>query len=151
MVFGPLLSNGRQRVGAFKNASVSKKYLKHTRIQWNVGTTCVSECVLKTLWRVGVCVSALLRFSCSFSRVFFRPALSGGMDWWRMEWSLSRVRKIFFQRLKFTGKLAKIPPNFRLRNLKNQSPKKCNSIPKPFHTPTTLPPILDGPFPRKSF
>ena len=31
------------------------------RIQWNAGTACVSECVLKTLWRVGVCVSALLR------------------------------------------------------------------------------------------
>ena len=27
------------------------------RIQWNAGTACVSECVLKTLWRVGVCVS----------------------------------------------------------------------------------------------
>ena len=32
-----------------------------TRIQWNAGTACVSECVLKTLWRVGVCVSALLK------------------------------------------------------------------------------------------
>ena len=30
------------------------------RIQWKAGTACVSECVLKTLWRVGVCVSALL-------------------------------------------------------------------------------------------
>ena len=27
----------------------------------------------------------------------FRPALSGGMDWWRMEWPFSRVRKIFFR------------------------------------------------------
>ena len=26
-----------------------------------------------------------------------RPALSGGMDWWRMEWPFSRVRKIFFR------------------------------------------------------
>ena len=26
-----------------------------------------------------------------------RPALSGGMDWWRMERPLSRVRKIFFR------------------------------------------------------
>ena len=32
-------------------------------------------------------------------------------------------------------------PNFRLRNLKFQSPKTCNSIPPPpFHTPTRLPP-----------
>ena len=33
-------------------------------MQWNAGTACVSECVLKTLacrgMRVGVCVSALL-------------------------------------------------------------------------------------------
>ena len=26
-----------------------------------------------------------------------RLALSGGMDWWRMEWPFSRVRKIFFR------------------------------------------------------
>ena len=32
-----------------KNASVSKKACKHNRIQWNAGTACVSECVLKTL------------------------------------------------------------------------------------------------------
>ena len=28
---------------------------------------------------------------------YCRPALSGGMDWWRMEWPFSRVRKIFFR------------------------------------------------------
>ena len=44
----------------FKNARVEKMLL-NIRIQWNAGTACVSECVLKTLWRVGVCVSALLR------------------------------------------------------------------------------------------
>ena len=49
MVIGPLLSNGRQRVGAFKNASVSKKMPLNIRIQWNAGTACVSKCVLKTL------------------------------------------------------------------------------------------------------
>ena len=27
----------------------------------------------------------------------YRPALSGGMDWWRMEWLFSRLRKIFFR------------------------------------------------------
>ena len=48
MVFGPLLSNGRQRVGAFKNARVEKMLL-NIRIHWNAGTACVSECVLKTL------------------------------------------------------------------------------------------------------
>ena len=32
-----------------KNASVSKNAFKHNRIQWNAGTACVSECVLKTL------------------------------------------------------------------------------------------------------
>ena len=43
----------------FKNARVEKVPL-NIRMQWNAGTACVSECVLKTLWRVGVCVSALL-------------------------------------------------------------------------------------------
>ena len=33
----------------FKNASVSEKCLLNIRIQWNAGTACVSECVLKTL------------------------------------------------------------------------------------------------------
>ena len=33
----------------------------------------------------------------TLSFLFFRPALSGGMDWWRMEWPFSRVRKIFFR------------------------------------------------------
>ena len=32
------------------------------------------------------------------ARLFIiRPALSGGMDWWRMEWPFSRLRKIFFR------------------------------------------------------
>ena len=48
MVFGPLLSNGRQRVGAFKNARVEKVPL-NIRIQWHAGAACVSEGVLKTL------------------------------------------------------------------------------------------------------
>ena len=47
MVFGALLSNGRQRVGAFKKLAFRKMPL-NIRIQWNVGTACVSECVLKT-------------------------------------------------------------------------------------------------------
>ena len=47
MVFGLLLSNGRQRVGAFKKRACPKNAFKHNRIQWNAGTACVSECVLK--------------------------------------------------------------------------------------------------------
>ena len=39
-----------------KNARVEKMFL-NIRIQWNAGTACVSECVLKTLacrgWPVG--------------------------------------------------------------------------------------------------
>ena len=57
----------------------------------------------------------------------------------------------YFSEAEFSRKIHEIPqkelfsPNFRLRNLKIQSPKKCNSIPppaQPFHTPTRLPPIL---------
>ena len=43
-----LLSIGRQRVGAFKNARVEKMPL-NILIQWNEGTACLSECILKTL------------------------------------------------------------------------------------------------------
>ena len=39
---------GRQHVGAFLNARVEKMPL-NIRIQWNAGTACVPECVLKTL------------------------------------------------------------------------------------------------------
>ena len=49
MVFGPFLSNGRQRVGAFKKRSRVEKVPLNIRIQWNAGTARVSECVLKTL------------------------------------------------------------------------------------------------------
>ena len=45
----------------FKNARVEKMLL-NIRIQWNVGTECVSECVLKTL-ACQVCVSALVRWA----------------------------------------------------------------------------------------
>ena len=61
MVFGPLF--GPAMVDSvsvrFKNARV-EKVLLNIGIQWNAGSACVPECVLKTLWRVGVCVSALL-------------------------------------------------------------------------------------------
>ena len=39
----------------FKNARV-KKMLLNIRMQWNAGTACVSECVLKTLACRGLCV-----------------------------------------------------------------------------------------------
>ena len=42
-----LLSNGSASVHK-KNASVSKKMFVNVRVQWNAGTACVSECVLKT-------------------------------------------------------------------------------------------------------
>ena len=38
-----------------------------------------------------------------FIDLLIRPALSGGMDWWRMEWPFSRVRKIFFRGRNFQG------------------------------------------------
>ena len=47
---------------------------------------------------------------------FCRPALSGGMDWWRIEWPFSRVRFL---------------PKFELQILKLQGPKKMQ-----VHTPS---------------
>ena len=42
---------GRQRVGEFKKTLACRKNaFKHNLIQWNAGTACLSECVLKTLW-----------------------------------------------------------------------------------------------------
>ena len=38
-----------------------------------------------------------LQNSLRINYVIIRPALSGGMDWWRMEWPFSRVRIIFFR------------------------------------------------------
>ena len=46
--FGPLLSNVRQPVGAFKKRTCQKMLL-NIPMQCNAGTACVSECVLKTL------------------------------------------------------------------------------------------------------
>ena len=43
------LSIGRQRVGVFKKTARVEKMPLNIRIQWNAGTTCVSECMLKTL------------------------------------------------------------------------------------------------------
>ena len=88
-----------------------------------------------------ICTAIILRKYC-------RPALSGGMDWWRMEWPFSRVRKIFFRGRNFAGKSLK----FRRKSdfcqisgseiLKFRAWKIAIPYPQPFHTPTRLPPIL---------
>ena len=49
MVFGPFLSNDRQRVGVLKKNERVEEMPLNIRIQWNAGTACMSECVLKTL------------------------------------------------------------------------------------------------------
>ena len=73
------------------------------------------------------------------------------MNWRRMESPFSRVRRIFFRgrncrKIPETPQKERFLHNLRLRNLKIQSLKKCNSIrpaipyAQPFHTPTRLPP-----------
>ena len=37
-----------------------------------------------------------------------RPAPGGGMDWWRMEWPFSRVRK-YFSEAEFSRKIHELP------------------------------------------
>ena len=43
------MSIGRQRVGAFSKRLHVEKLPLNIRIQWNAGTACMSECMLKTL------------------------------------------------------------------------------------------------------
>ena len=68
------------------------------------------------------------------------------MDWWRMEWPFSRVRKIYFPEAGFSRKIPENPqkerflPNFRLRNLKFRARKNAIPHPQPSHTRTRLPP-----------
>ena len=74
--FGPLVSNGRQRVGAFKKKKLAcRRYtFKHKRIQWNAGTACVSECVLKALACRGLRVGpSKLRSFLTFTIAFNSP------------------------------------------------------------------------------
>ena len=73
-----------------------------------------------------------------------RPALSGGMDWWCMEWLFSRVRKIFFR-----GRNSQeYPCNSAERAIltKFQAPKFEISEPDKmqFHTPNHSIPPLDS-------
>ena len=74
-----------------------------------------------------------------------RPALSGGLDWWRMEWPFSRVRNIFFR-----GRIFQENPRNsaeRATFAKFQAPKFENSEPEKlqFHiTPSHSIPPLDS-------
>ena len=71
MVFGPLLSYGRQRVGAFSKRQRVEKMPLNIRIQWNAGTAGVSERVLKTLACRGLRVSPpKIRMACRKFRNF---------------------------------------------------------------------------------
>ena len=73
-----------------------------------------------------------------------RPALSGGMDWWRMEWPFSRVRKIFFRGRNFQENAWNSAE--RAIFAKFQAPKFENSEPEKmqFHTPSHSIPPLDS-------
>ena len=80
----------------------------------------------------------------SHCRYISRPALSGGMDWWRMESPFSRVRKIFLR----SRNLQENPRNSAERAIfaKFQAPKSENSEPEKmqFHTPSHSRPPLDS-------
>ena len=73
-----------------------------------------------------------------------RPALSGGMDWWRREWPFSRVRKLFFR----GRNLQQNPGNTAEKVIfaKLQAPKFEISEPEKmqFHTPSHSIPPLDS-------
>ena len=73
-----------------------------------------------------------------------RPALSGGMDWWRMEWPFSRVRKIFFrgrdsQENRGISAERAIFAKFQAPKFENSEPEKMQ-----FHTPSHSIPPLDS-------
>ena len=75
-----------------------------------------------------------------------QPALSGGTDWWRMEWPFFQSPKNIFQRPKFAGKSLKFcrksdfcQINFKLRNFEISEPEKMH-----FHTPSRSIPPLDS-------
>ena len=72
----------------------------------------------------------------------FRPALSGGMDWWRMGMTICQRPKNIFQRPKFaanpgnTGERA-IFATFHAPKFENSEPEKIQ-----FHTPShAIPPL----------
>ena len=73
-----------------------------------------------------------------------RPALSGGMDWWRMEWPFCRVWKIFFRGRNFQenpwiSAERAIFAKFQAPKFENSEPEKMQ-----FHTPSRSIPPLDS-------
>ena len=73
-----------------------------------------------------------------------RPAPRGGMDWWRMEWPFSRVRKIFFRGRNFqenpwNSAERAIFAKFQAQKFENSEPEKLQ-----FHTPSHSIPPLDS-------
>ena len=107
----------------FKSARVEKMPL-YICIQWNAGTGCVSECVLKTLACRGLHVGP--------SKIGRHLVVVwiGGV--WNGHFPESEK---YFSEAEISRKIPELPqkerfsPNFRLRNLKIQSPQKRNSIP----------------------
>ena len=67
----------------------------------------------------------------------YRPALSGGIDWRRMEWPFSKSKVVIrdhnVQQIPEILQKERLSPNFRL-----QSPEKCKSIPPnvPYPSPS---------------
>ena len=93
---------------------------------------------------LGITVTVSLFSSRLQLQEIIRPALSGGMDWWRMEWPFSRVRKIFFR-----GRIFQQNPGNsaeRASFAKFQAPKFEISEPEKvqFHTPSHSIPPLDS-------
>ena len=62
-----------------------------------------------------------------------RPALSGGMDWWRMKWPFSRVRRIFLRGRNlqdYNSAERAILTNFQAPNVEFSEPGKmqCHTL-----------------------
>ena len=95
-----------------------------------------------------ICNEIILALLQCFFRFGRLTALSGGMDGvWNGHFPESET---YFSEAEIAGRCLKFHNsfsllNFRLRNLKIQSPKKIAiPYPQPFHTPTRLSPSLGG-------
>ena len=89
-------------------------------------------------------VFAPARIQEKFLANYIRPALSGGMDWWHMEWPSSRVRKNIFQRPKFPGKCLKFHRKSDFRQISGSEIWKFRAQKMQFHTPSHSIPPLDS-------
>ena len=74
----------------------------------------------------------------------FRPALSGGMDWWRMEMAIFQSPNIFFRGRIFrenswNSAERAIFAKFQAPNFENSEPEKWQ-----FHAPSHSVPPLDS-------